>query len=1315
MTSSVAAPDSALEARLGQIADEFTQRSQRGEQPDIEEYARNNPEIATVLRQVLAALQVMGSAERDPSSLEAGLAAAPAAGCLGDFRILREVGRGGMGIVYEAEQISLNRRVALKVLPFASTLDAKQLQRFKNEAQAAAGLHHTNIVPVYATGCERGVHFYAMQFIEGRTLAAVVEDLRAQVQRQRPTKGVQTTPWEKGPELHDEPAASPESPAHDSWATAPGPLAPTRSDEKSKPASPQFGISTDTSTKNPAYFRTVAQLGIQAAQALEHAHQLGVVHRDIKPANLLIEHSPLSAQESPRLWITDFGLAQVQSNASLTLTGDLVGTIRYMSPEQTLAKRVLLDHRTDIYSLGVTLYELLTLEPAFTGRNRHEVVHQIAFEEPRRPRQINKAIPEELETIILKTLEKNPAERYATAQELAEDLERFLKDEPIRAKRPTVVQRVRKWGRRHKPVVISAAAVVLFVLAAAPVTTLLIWRQWSRAEKAYEQEVVERKRADDNLALAFQTLDEIYLGVAGEGLPRDPRLEKEHLALLRKSLRFFEQFAEANHAQPNAQHEAGRAYLRVGNIQRLLGKHAEAETAYDQAVTLLEKVASDFPAWTPGRQWLAAAYNALGTFYIDGRRFPDAEKALRESVKLRQRLADLEPDSADFQSDLAASQANLAIVFRRTGRGTDAENLWETSVAILKKLVDQYPRSVVYQKALAAGLFYLGRVQSDSGQHVQSRRFFEQAVRHCQAALALDKEHPGLRSDLCEINIQLSDSFEKQGNYKQALRTFEEQIIVAENLVHDFPQVPAYSLLLLRIRLLVAEMLVKGGRYQEAEKLYRLAQESSKEQPGSVDDPSIDWKTWADLRLSLGSFLGKTRQYSAAERVYRQAVDVLQVLVDRSPEAHDFQHSLASGLDDLSIVLASTERLSEAVELSEKSLAIRQKLVDKFPKNAGYLRNLATGLGNRASHLMRMGKREEGEQATEKVLEACRKLIRDFGAEPDYLQLTSIFTYNKGISLHCRKRLSEAADSYEECRELRLTLVKKFPDNPEFRRQLAVTINNLAVVRRDSKQSAEACRLLQDAIDHYQVAVKIDPKFAAFREGLAQSVGNLASFRNQMGEHAVAAKAARELRRISPDWQGCSSAAYYLGESMQMAEKDTRLSQLDRKNQAQGYEQEARTLLHEAAKRASDNPASQDGLARLLIGRLAPRLRDPAQAIELAKLATERAPKNAAYWNTLGLTRYRAGDYQDALEAVENAAKLRAAGNGADLLLLAMAHWQLDHKEQARSFHERAMKWLQEHPMDWQVYTEQANELRDLRAEAIKLLNTAESRAPVKD
>jgi eukaryotic-like serine/threonine-protein kinase len=442
----------------------------------------------------------------DRADTVAGAASVPITDVLGDFRIVREIGRGGMGVVYMAEQISLGRKVALKVLPFAAALDQKQLQRFKNEAQAAAQLHHTNIVPVHYVGCERGVHFYAMQFIEGQSLAGVLDELRQLAGRQKDEKKstlsqvaqdmlVGRSPPAKS--LVPEPATSPTSPAHE---------AKDKGDPRVIVETPPPGrISSHQSFPRPAYFRTVARLGVQAAEALEHAHQMGVVHRDIKPANLLVD-------VRANLWITDFGLAHCQHDAGLTMTGDLLGTLRYMSPEQALANRVVIDHRTDIYSLGASLYEMLTLEPVFAGSDRRELLRQIAFEEPRPPRRLTRAVPAELETIVLKALEKNPLDRYSTARELADDLQRVLDDQPIRAKRPTLPHRARKWARRHEGVVATVTVALLTAVLILTVSTWLIIGNLNRAreaEKDASTKLVRALRAEEeaknNLEKAKQT------------------------------------------------------------------------------------------------------------------------------------------------------------------------------------------------------------------------------------------------------------------------------------------------------------------------------------------------------------------------------------------------------------------------------------------------------------------------------------------------------------------------------------------------------------------------------------------------------------------------------------------------------------------------------------------------------------------------------------------------------------------------------------------------------------------------------------------
>jgi WD40 repeat protein/serine/threonine protein kinase len=413
-----------------------------------------------------------------------------------------------MGVVYEAKQMSLGRRVALKVLPFAAAMDPQQLRRFRTEAEAAAQLHHTNIVPVYWVGCERGVHYYAMQFIEGGNLADMIRELRRLEAMAKPRQ------CEAPPREGEAPAEPREAPTHGEsrqfrldalrppaeTGTVNGPGAGSRDREQGAglslaSAERPAPFPATSSARDRAYFRNVARLGVEAAEALEHAHQEGIIHRDIKPANLMVD-------AKGNLWVMDFGLARLQSDSGLTVTGDLLGTLRYMSPEQALGRRVLIDGRTDIYSLGVTLYELATLQPAFESRDRQELLRRIADDEPPPPRRHDSSIPRELETVILKAITKEPVGRYQTAQELADDLRHFLEDRPIKARRPTILERVVKWARRHRTLV--ASVVVIAILAAAGLCASLILIGRERAEAVRQRDRTRRHQYAADIRLAYE-------------------------------------------------------------------------------------------------------------------------------------------------------------------------------------------------------------------------------------------------------------------------------------------------------------------------------------------------------------------------------------------------------------------------------------------------------------------------------------------------------------------------------------------------------------------------------------------------------------------------------------------------------------------------------------------------------------------------------------------------------------------------------------------------------------------------------------------
>jgi hypothetical protein len=254
---------------------------------------------------------------------------------------------------------------------------------------------------------------------------------------------------------------------------------------------------------------------LQAAQALDHAHERGVIHRDIKPANLIID-------AHGQLWITDFGLAQLQAGPDLTQTGDMVGTLRYTSPEQASGRRTL-DHRSDLYSLGATFYELLTLQPVFPGSCRVQLQQHIAEREPCPLRRLERSIPVELETIILKCLSKNSAERYASGRDLADDLERFLNHRPIRARRPSLLERARKGLRRHPGVAVALCLALVLIFTGLLVNQALLAREQARTEEARLREQLRADLAERRLRQTRQLVNLlIELGEEDLDTPRPP-------------------------------------------------------------------------------------------------------------------------------------------------------------------------------------------------------------------------------------------------------------------------------------------------------------------------------------------------------------------------------------------------------------------------------------------------------------------------------------------------------------------------------------------------------------------------------------------------------------------------------------------------------------------------------------------------------------------------------------------------------------------------------------------------------------------------
>ena len=885
-----------LESLVAKLSDEFLEALERGERPDAAAYAARFPEHAETLRQVLSsleALQLHGDGEES--------AAETLSGCLGDFRIVREVGRGGMGIVYEAEQISLGRRVALKVLPFAAALDAKQLQRFRNEAHAAACLHHQNIVPVYSVGYERGVHYYAMQFIDGRTVAEMIHDLRRDTGRQQ--------------------------------SAASGSAIPDAIQAADQPTIDAAVATTQKSTIDPDFYRTVARLGVQAAEALEHAHQLGVVHRDVKPANLLVD-------PAGNLWITDFGLARAHGDPALTMTGDLVGTLRYMSPEQALTQRGPVDHRSDIYSLGVTLYELLALAPVFDGKDRHQLLRQIADQRPRPPRQLNPAVPAELETIVLKAMAPSPDERYASAQELADDLERFLYDRPILAKRPGLWQRARSWRRRHRIAVAyataSAAIVVLGGSALLALSAVRLAREEAQTRAAlalaeHRRDLVEqqRDRGDANFQKALQAFDSMLNRRLAQA-----RTELARRAVLEDALRFYEDLTRSHEQDERTRYESGWAYARMGTVYSQLGRPADAERAQRQGLALLDAVAAEAPAVPRYRSELAGCCAGLGDLVrlIRGQ-YVEAEALLRRAVSLSEQLVAEAPANRAYRAQHASALQRLGYLQGMRGQSAAGIEMLRRGQGLLEVLASEESPNA-YRLERAGGANSLGLMLRLGGRPADAVAAHRQAVSLLSAGPGIAAVDP-TDAELARTYAHLGFALAQLGRRDEAEQAIRKALAGREALLAASPLAAADRQETALIYTSLAALLQAGERLPEAEQAYRRAvaalQTLAAQFPGQADFR----RNLGLTRYALGALLHDSGRRSEAAEMFAGGAAAFAEALALTPESPEANNNFAW-------CLATCP--SGAHRDAARAVALARRAVELAPEQGGSWNTLGVAL-----------------------------------------------------------------------------------------------------------------------------------------------------------------------------------------------------------------------------------------------------------------------------------------------------------------------------------------------------------------------------------
>jgi tetratricopeptide (TPR) repeat protein/tRNA A-37 threonylcarbamoyl transferase component Bud32 len=648
------------------------------------------------------------------------------------YTIIREIGRGGMGVVYEADDERLSRRVALKILSGPALYDASQIRRFELEARAAARLHHTNIVPVFGVGQQDGHPFYVMQYIEGAGLDAVPAELRRLRQA----------------------AAKATRPEHDAVND----------------------------------FKKVARIGLQVAEAMDHANRMGVLHRDIKPSNLLLD-------TKGNVWVADFGLAKTTDAGDVTQTGQLVGTLRYMAPERFQGQ---CDARSDVYSLGLTLYELVALRPAFEESDRYKLIEQIRREEPARLKKLAPKVPHDLETIIHKAIALDPARRYATAGALADDLRRLLDGRPILARRASRPQRVVLWCRRNPWVagflaVLAIGATTAGVMAyvatqsarAARTAEAATRKEWGRAEretsKARQSEAETRAVLDffqDNVLAATRPEDQ------EGGLGREVSVRR---AVDAAEPKITAAFRDKPAAEASVRNALGITYYYLGDHVLAIRQHERARQLRSNAL------GPDHPDTLESMGNLAAAYQGAGRpndavllsretlelvkvkLGLDDREtlrsMNNLAMAYREAGRLGEGLAlneethrltkaKLEPDDPD----LLMFTSNLANAYRDAGRFADALPLFEESFNGLKaKLGPNHAFTLVSMNNVA-------QAYMDADRPGDAIPLLEEMLKRCEAKLG--PEHGYTLGAMNNLGL----AYRAVGRYTDAVSQFEEAL-----------------------------------------------------------------------------------------------------------------------------------------------------------------------------------------------------------------------------------------------------------------------------------------------------------------------------------------------------------------------------------------------------------------------------------------------------------------------------------------------------------------------------------------------------------
>jgi len=857
---------------------------------------------------------------------------------LGNYKLIRVLGKGGMGVVYEALHLDLNRRVALKAIRSDDLSSQDDLVRFRNESQAVADLDHVGIVPIYEVGASPDHHYFIMKLMEHGSLAERLNQY----------------------------------------------------------------------AENP---RTAASVMVTVARAIHHAHQRGILHRDLKPGNILLDGDG-------RPHVSDFGLAKrVESDSDLTRSGAILGTPSYMAPEQTSQVRNAVTTAVDVYGLGATLYALLTTRPPFRGDTVLETIHLVRTQAPEAPSSLNSRVDLDLETICLKCLEKDPRQRYASGEAVAEDLERWLTGQPIAARPVSGPARAWRWCRSNRMVAgLLAALALLFVLGFAGVTWQAIRaeRQKDRAERERADALQQRLRAEENFGLARRAVDDLLTKVSENQLIKQPGFQMLRAELLRAALDYYRDFTRRRGDDPAIHGELAEAYVRMGQIAKEIGTLEEAEAYYKSALDVSDPQGvnqargPDNPALSLAR---AKAFAGLSMVLIEGGQFDRGMRSAEQSQEIYTSLRRIRPSDPDLQQGLAEALRLIGRSLDGIGRFDDSERVYEKANTLVEALVGDNP-SEIKQRELLADVY------------------FERALHHGK---------------------NVAKTTEAEQYYRKA-------IAVREAMVHDHPNDIWLKYRLALTDLFFGEFLGSyAGRWNDSLDLFGRATELIG--PLARDNPKVGdflyYKGMADYEI--GYCYLKQGHYDKAVAHYRRALEAVATCTRENPNVTRYE---SPGLFGIYQDIAEAQRLMGDLPAALQSLREAeghlQIVLRKSPDD--YIGLFHKAMVNRylSNVYSELGDPEHALQTARLANEVLDPLARKAASDLQTQQELTLVRMALGQAHRGAGQLTPALAAYEQAARQLEELCAGNPSSIELRGRLGVCLGRISAIERLTGKLAKA-------------------------------------------------------------------------------------------------------------------------------------------------------------------------------------------------------------------------------------------------------------------